>query len=281
MKAPVAHGSFNRCDRAAASTCRRRGSVSIRWLRRPRTWSRSGRFPADQDAFALRSQQRFSQALQRGFFRMNWCPSRSRKRSRRRSWWSWTSIPRPETTLEALGKLKGVVRPDGSVTAGHSSGLNDGAAAVLMTSEEAVAHYGLTPRARIVAGSVAGVTPRIMGIGPVPATRKLLALANLKLANIDVIELNEAFAAQSLAVLRDLGLPDDAEHVKCEWRRDRCRPSARCQWSAPRGHRAQPARSWWRTTCPMHHVHRRRSGRCAADRTARLRWAGRSSEQPT
>jgi len=121
--------------------------------------------------------------------------------------------PRPDTTVESLARLKGVVRPEGSVTPGNSSGVNDGAAALLIASEDAAARYGLKPRARIVASAVAGVSPRIMGIGPVPATRKLLARTKLTLEDIDVVELNEAFAAQSLAVLRDLGLPDDAEHV--------------------------------------------------------------------
>lgn len=105
------------------------------------------------------------------------------------------------------------MRPDGTVTAGNSSGINDGSAALLIASEAAVQRYGLKPRARIVASAVAGVAPRIMGIGPVPATQKLLARTGLKLSDIDVIELNEAFAAQALAVLRELGLPDAAEHV--------------------------------------------------------------------
>ncbi len=121
--------------------------------------------------------------------------------------------PRADTTLEALAKLKPVVKPDGTVTAGNASGINDGACAVLLASEAAVKAHGLTPRARYVAGAVAGVAPRVMGIGPVPATRKVLALAGLTIAQMDVIELNEAFAAQALAVLRDLGVADDAPHV--------------------------------------------------------------------
>uniref|UniRef100_UPI0003B543AF acetyl-CoA C-acyltransferase n=1 Tax=Ideonella sp. B508-1 TaxID=137716 RepID=UPI0003B543AF len=120
---------------------------------------------------------------------------------------------RPETTLEALARLKGVVRPDGSVTAGNASGVNDGAAALLIASEAAVRRHGLRPRARIVGTASAGVLPRVMGIGPVPAVRRLLERTGLSLAQMDVVELNEAFAAQALAVLRDLGLPDDAPQV--------------------------------------------------------------------
>jgi acetyl-CoA C-acetyltransferase len=114
-----------------------------------------------------------------------------------------------ETSLEALSRLKGIVRPEGSVTAGNASGVNDGACALLLASEDAAARHGLTPRARVVGMATAGVAPRIMGIGPAPATRKVLGLTGLNLAQMDVIELNEAFAAQGLAVLRDLGLQDD------------------------------------------------------------------------
>ena len=119
-------------------------------------------------------------------------------------------------SLEALGKLKGVVRPDGSVTAGNASGVNDGSCALLLASEEAARQYGLTPKARVVGMAVAGVAPRIMGIGPAPATRKVLELTGLTLAQMDIIELNEAFAAQGLAVLRDLGLKDDDPRVN-QW----------------------------------------------------------------
>jgi acetyl-CoA acetyltransferase family protein len=118
-----------------------------------------------------------------------------------------------ETSLEALARLRGVVRPDGSVTAGNASGVNDGACAMLLASEEDAARHGLTPRARVVGMATAGVEPRIMGIGPAPATRKVLAQTGLSLAQMDVIELNEAFAAQGLAVLRDLGLQDDDARV--------------------------------------------------------------------
>ncbi|MGH8217923.1 MAG: 3-oxoadipyl-CoA thiolase [Steroidobacteraceae bacterium] len=167
----------------------------------------------DQDAFALRSQQRYARARERRFFEREIVPvtvARARQEALRIE---RDEHPRPDTSLEALARLKGVVRPEGSVTAGNSSGINDGAAALLIASEAAAARHGLEPRARIVASAVAGVPPRIMGIGPVPATRKLLERSGLGLGDIDVIELNEAFAAQSLAVLRDLGLPDDAEHV--------------------------------------------------------------------
>ena len=118
-----------------------------------------------------------------------------------------------ETTLEALARLKGIVKPDGSVTAGNASGVNDGACAVLVASAEAVRKYGLKPKAEVIASATAGVAPRIMGFGPAPAMRKVLAKAGLKLADVDVIELNEAFAAQALAVLRDHGIADDAPHV--------------------------------------------------------------------
>jgi acetyl-CoA acyltransferase len=167
----------------------------------------------DQDAFALRSQQRWSRAQAREFFKREIVPvvvQPGRQTPRRVD---VDEQPRPDTTLEGLAKLTGIVRTEGSVTAGNSSGLNDGAAALLLASEAAAKRHGLEPRARIIASAVAGVAPRVMGIGPVPATRKLLERTGVALNEIDVIELNEAFAAQSLAVLRELGLPDDAEHV--------------------------------------------------------------------
>ncbi len=168
---------------------------------------------ADQDAFALRSQQRYARALARGFFARELVPVTVERRKQPPQRIETDEHPRPDTSLESLGRLKGVVHPDGSVTAGNASGLNDGAAAVLLASESAAARYGLTPRARVIGSAVAGVPPRIMGIGPAPATRKLLERTGLSLRDLDLIELNEAFAAQSLAVLRELGLPDDAEHV--------------------------------------------------------------------
>jgi acetyl-CoA acetyltransferase family protein len=121
--------------------------------------------------------------------------------------------PRPDTTLEALAKLKPVVKPEGTITAGNASGINDGACALLLASESAAKRHGLTPKARIVAAAAAGVAPRVMGIGPVPATRKVMTRSGLTIAQMDVIELNEAFASQALAVLRDLSIPEDAPHV--------------------------------------------------------------------
>jgi acetyl-CoA acyltransferase len=168
---------------------------------------------ADQDAFAWRSQQRYARALARGFFTREISPFTLTLPRQAPLLISSDEHPRADTTLEGLARLKGVVRPDGSVTAGNSSGINDGAAALLLASEAAAKRHGLTPRARIVGAAVAGVAPRVMGRGPAPATRKLLAQTGVKLAQLDVIELNEAFAAQALAVLRELGLPDEAEQV--------------------------------------------------------------------
>ena len=167
----------------------------------------------DQDAFALRSQQRAVDAMRNGRLaeeivcvpvpRKTGAPILVRE----------DEHPRPETTVEALSKLKGVVKPGGTVTAGNASGINDGACALLLASELAVKKHGLTPKARVVASAVAGVAPRVMGMGPAPASRKVLAKSGLKIEQMDVIELNEAFASQALAVLRELGVPDDAAHV--------------------------------------------------------------------
>jgi acetyl-CoA acyltransferase len=168
---------------------------------------------ADQDAFAYRSQRRWAAANERGDFERELCAVTLTQKNGEAKLFKVDEPPRPDTTIEALAKLKPVVRPGGSITAGNASGINDGAAAVLLASESAVKAYGLTPRARVVASAVAGVAPRVMGIGPVPATKKLLARTGLKLKDMGVIELNEAFASQSLAVLRQLGLADDAEHV--------------------------------------------------------------------
>ena len=173
--------------------------------------SRSRR--ADQDAFALRSQQRAADAIAAGRLGAgNRSGLRSRRRRATRSSSRLTSI-RARPRWKRSRKLKRVVKPDGTVTAGNASGVNDGACATLLASADAAKKYGLTPKARVVATAVAGVAPRIMGFGPAPAMRKVLAKAQLKLADIDVIELNEAFAAQALAVLRDLGVADDAPHV--------------------------------------------------------------------
>ena len=167
---------------------------------------------ADQDAMALRSQARALAAQKNGTFDIEIVPVTIPSKKGDAVVVDRDEHPR-ETSLEALAKLKPVVRPDGTVTAGNASGVNDGAAALLLASEAAAARHGLTPIARVHAMATAGVAPRIMGIGPAPSTRKLLAKTGLSIGQIDVIELNEAFAAQGLAVLRELGLPDDAAHV--------------------------------------------------------------------
>ena len=168
---------------------------------------------ADQDRFALRSQQRAAAAAARGFYASELVPVEIPQRKGQPRVVARDEHPRPETTLEQLAALPTPFRANGTVTAGNASGVNDGACALLIAAESAAQRWGLTPRARIVAAATAGVEPRIMGMGPVPATRKVLELARLKLSQLEVIELNEAFAAQALAVLRELGLPDDAAHV--------------------------------------------------------------------
>ena len=168
---------------------------------------------ADQDAFAARSQQRWAAAQEKGVFRDEIAPVKISQRKGDPVIVDRDEHPRPETTLEALAKLKGINGPDLTVTAGNASGVNDGAAALLVLSAAAAEKHGVMPKARVVAMSTAGVEPRVMGIGPVPAVHKVLDRAGLKIGQMDVIELNEAFASQSLAVLRALGLPDDAPHV--------------------------------------------------------------------
>jgi len=163
---------------------------------------------ADQDAFAFRSQQRWSTAHARGFFANQIVPVTIAQPKVDTRMFSVDEPPRPEADLDVLAKLRPVVRPNGTVTAGNASPLNDGAAAVLMASEAGMKTHGLRPRARVVAAAAAGVAPRIMGFAPSPATRRVLARAGLSLDEMDVIELNEAFAAQALAVTRDLGLSD-------------------------------------------------------------------------
>jgi 3-oxoadipyl-CoA thiolase len=167
---------------------------------------------ADQDAFAVRSQAKAAAAQASGRFDAEIVPVPIPQKKGDPVVVSKDEHPR-ETSVEALGKLRPIVRADGTVTAGNASGVNDGAAALIIASKAAAEEYGLTPRARIVATAVVGVPPRIMGMGPAPATRAVLAKAGLKLEDMDVIELNEAFAAQGLAVLRDLGLPDDSAKV--------------------------------------------------------------------
>jgi acetyl-CoA acyltransferase len=168
---------------------------------------------ADQDAFAYRTQQRWARAHAAGFFKNEIVPVPIPQKKGDPKIFDTDEHPRPDTTLDGLAKLKPIVKPNGTVTAGNASGINDGSCALLLASEEAVKKYNLTPRARLLATSTIGVAPRIMGFAPAPATRKILQKTNLRLAQIDVIELNEAFAAQALAVTRDLGLPDDAEQV--------------------------------------------------------------------
>jgi 3-oxoadipyl-CoA thiolase len=167
---------------------------------------------ADQDAFAFRSQQRAKAAQEKGFFaeEITAVTIKGRKGD---TIVDTDEHPRGDTTMEMLAKLKTPFRDPGTVTAGNASGVNDGAAALILASEEGARRHGLTPRARVVAMQTAGVEPRIMGIGPAPAVQKLLARLGMKIGDIDIIELNEAFASQGIAVMRQLGLPDDADHV--------------------------------------------------------------------
>ena len=167
----------------------------------------------DQDAFALRSQQRWARAQAGGFFKSEVIAVTIAGKKGTSTVVDKDEHPRPETTLEGLARLKPVTRESGTVTAGNASGVNDGAGAMIIASEAAAKKHGLVPKARILAMATAGVAPRIMGIGPVPATRKVLARTGLTLKQMEVIELNEAFAAQSLAVTRELGIADDAAHM--------------------------------------------------------------------
>jgi 3-oxoadipyl-CoA thiolase len=167
---------------------------------------------ADQDAFAYRSQQKTKNAQESGFFAREIAPITINGR-KGDTIVDTDEHPRGDTTMEMLAKLKTPFRDPGTVTAGNASGVNDGAAALILATEAGARKHGLTPRARVVAMATMGVEPRVMGIGPAPATQKLLAKTGFSLADIDLIELNEAFASQGLAVLRQLGLPDDAEQV--------------------------------------------------------------------
>lgn len=168
---------------------------------------------ADQDAFALRSQQRAAAATSGGLLAQEIVSVPIPQKKGDSTLFSADEHPRADTSLAALAKLSPIVKPGGTVTAGNASGINDGACAVLVASESAAKRHGLTPKARILASAAAGVAPRIMGMGPVPASRKLLAKTHLTVGQMDVIELNEAFASQALAVLRELGVADDASHV--------------------------------------------------------------------
>ena len=167
----------------------------------------------DQDGFALRSQQRWARANAAGFFKTELTPVCVAQKKGEPTIFDIDEQPRPDTTLAGLAKLRPIVKPTGSVTAGNASGVNDGACAVLLASEAAAKRHGLTPQVRVVATAAVGVAPRIMGFAPAPAVRKVLKLAGLELSQVDLIELNEAFAAQALAVTRDLGLADNAPHV--------------------------------------------------------------------
>ena len=188
--------------------------ASIPCRRRPRTSPRQfGVSRADQDAFALRSQARAHAAQARGWFAGEIAAVEVPGGKAGPVVVDRDEHPRPETTPEQLAKLKPVVREGGTVTAGNASGVNDGAAALIVASEAAARRHGLTPRARVVGYATAGVAPRIMGVGPVPAARRLMERTGLAIGDFDVVELNEAFAAQGLAVLRSLGLADDAAHV--------------------------------------------------------------------
>ena len=168
---------------------------------------------ADQDRFALRSQHRWKRAQERGYFSKELIPVTVHAHKGESRILRQDEQPRPDTTVEALARLKPVVKHDGTVTAGNASPLNDGAGAMLLSSEQGIGRHALTPRARVVASAAAGIAPRIMGFAPAYAMRKVLALAGLGMGKIDVVELNEAFAAQALAVTRDLGLSDDDARV--------------------------------------------------------------------
>ncbi len=167
----------------------------------------------DQDAFALRSQQRAGAAIASGYFAAEITPVEAKDPRGKLTAVEVDEHPRPDTTLDGLARLRTPFREPGTVTAGNASGVNDGAAAMFLASEAAAKAHGLTPRACVVGMASAGVAPRVMGIGPVPATETLMTRLGWKIGDFDVIELNEAFASQALAVLRGLGLPDDAAHV--------------------------------------------------------------------
>ncbi len=213
---------------------------------------------ADQDAFALRSQQRYAAARARGYFAGEIVPVTI---PGRKGDTVVTEDEHPrETTLEALAKLKGVVKPDGTVTAGNASGINDGAVAVLIASERAAARHGLKPLVRIVGAATAGVPPRIMGIGPAPATKKLLERHGLKVADVQVFELNEAFAAQALGGDAATGPAGRRRARQSERRRHRARSPARCLGRAHRADGCTPACGHRWPLRGGDDVHRRRAG---------------------
>jgi len=221
---------------------------------------------ADQDAFALRSQQRWAAANAAGFFKSEIVPIPLAQRQGESRIFDTDEQPRLDSRLDVLGTLKGVVKPHGTVTAGNASGVNDGACAVLLASHAAAQRHGLRARARVVAMATAGVAPRIMGYGPVPASRKVLAKAKLGLEQMDTIELNEAFAAQVLAVTRDWGLPDDAPHVNPNGGAIAIGSPAGGVRCAARYHGPQSTRTDRRSLCLVHDVHWRRAGDCTNHR---------------
>ena len=231
---------------------------------------------ADQDKFAYNSQQRAKKAQDSGFFAREITPVTIKGR-KGDTVVEHDEHPRPDTTLEMLAKLKTPFRDPGTVTAGNASGVNDGAAALILASEEGAKRHGLTPRARVVAMATAGVPPRIMGIGPAPAVQKLLAKTGLAIGDVDIIELNEAFASQGIAVLRQLGLSEDCRSREPAWWRHRPRPSAghvRCPSRPDRGQRDGDA---WSEASHRHDVHRGRPGHRRADRTG---LTARNTAQP-
>ena len=236
---------------------------------------------ADQDAFAIRSQQRAGAAIASGYFAEEITPVSVPGGKAGPITVDKDEHPRPETTLEGLTKLKPIVRNPGTVTAGNASGVNDGAAAMILASEAAVKKHGLTPRARILGLASAAVPPRIMGIGPVPATRKLMERLGLKISDFDLIELNEAFASQGIACLRQLGVAGRRRFRQPAWRRHRARSSARHERRAPRddgGARHGEAR---RQARAGDHVRRRRPGRRDGDREAELIHGRHPEERPS
>ena len=222
---------------------------------------------ADQDAFAYRSQMRAAKAQDSGRLAKEITPVTIPQRRGDPKIVDRDEHPRADTTMEALAKLRPLFGDSSSVTAGNASGVNDGAAALIIASEAAAKKHGLTPRARVIAMATAGVAPRIMGVGPAPATEKLLAMTGRKIGDIDVIELNEAFASQGLAVMRRLGLPDDAEHVNPNGGAIALghplgmSGGASCPDGDPGIARTR------RQTGGLHHVHRRRAGNRGTSRT--------------
>ena len=221
----------------------------------------------DQDAFALRSQQRAAKAQAAGFFAEEIEPVIVPGGKAGPVTVDKDEHLRPDTTRGGARQAQAFrARSPGTITAGNASGVNDGAAAMLIASEAAVKKHGLTPYARITGMASAGVPPRVMGIGPVPSTQKLMARYGLKIGDFDVIELNEAFASQALACLRQLGLRRRRRARQSERRRDRARPSARHVGHAARAHRGASDDEAGRQARARHHVRRRRAGRVAGDR---------------